>query len=305
MTDVNPCSDLFLAALSSCRGVRRARRGGAPVAQARRGASAALPGARGFTLLEVLIAVVIAGILLVTVYGSVTQTLRSKEIAEERAELFASGRDAVLRMADEIEAALPPSAGDRILFRGESGMGTAPTGSIEFVAMNRGRYGASRVRPGQVYISYSLDPIPKQRDLFALRREEHLFAALLAAADGVEFGSPDEEETGPTAVASYLLDCPDLPGEIRLPGNCVRVAGLRFRYYDDLNAAWLESWDTTQEDVYPRLPAAVEITLFLEDENGVIDEFMTIVDLPLARGQPTPRPGEVGQAEDEETDEEE
>lgn len=255
--------------------------------------------AAGFTLIEILIAVLIAGILLVSVYGSVAGTLQSKEVAEERAALFAAGRDAVMRMADEIEAALPPTAGDRILFRGSSeGSMSAPRGHVEFVAVNRGKYGANRIRPGQVYISYSLDPLPNRRNLFALRRDERLWAALIAEADGLEF--PMSEDGPPVYAAMYLLDCPDLPNEIELPGNCIRVAGLQFRYMD-LDGGWHDEWDTVQELTGPVLPSAVEITLSLMDREGGQHDFMTYVDLPLARGQPTPRPGGgPAETEDEE-----
>lgn len=252
----------------------------------------------GFTLIEVLIAVVVVAVILVTVYGSLSRTLTSKGIAEERAELFAVGRDAVLRMADEIEAALPPAAGDRILFRGNNAGGSVPSGEIEFVAMNRGGYGMNRIRPGQVYVRYSVDPIPNKRGLFALRRDEHLFAALLAEADGTDLAE-DEEESGPKSTASYLLDCPDLPEVIDIPGSCNRVVGLRFRYFDGATQEWREQWDTTrdpEDPEYQRIPAAVEITLFLEDESGKMYDFGTIVDLPLGRAQPTPRPGRSGSA---------
>jgi hypothetical protein len=237
-------------------------------------------------------------LILTTVYGALSRTMFSKQVAEERAELFANGRDVVLRMASEIEAALTPPSGDRIYFRG-SANGEVP--SLEFVAMNRGGYGLNRVRPGRVLIAYTLDPLPNRRDVFALRREEHLFAALLAEADGITSEVTDEEveNPAPTAIATYLLDCPELAGGIDIPGTCTPVAGLTFRYFDDFRGEWREDWDTTQEELEQRLPAAVEIALFLLDERGAVRDFSTIVDLPLARGQPTPRPdGSIGEDED-------
>jgi prepilin-type N-terminal cleavage/methylation domain-containing protein len=247
------------------------------------------PRARGFTLLEVLLAVTILGIILTTVYGSLSRTLSSKGMAEERAELFANGREAVLQIAGDIEAAMPPPSGDRVYFRGLGGRGRVP--SLEFVAMNRGNYGLNRARPGRVLVVYTLDPVPAYPDLFALRREEHLFSALLAEADGI--AAPAAEEAGgrPTAVASYLLDCPPAAGEIQLPGSCVRVTGLSFRFFDEVTGRWDEEWDSTVEPTVGRIPSAIEVSLLLADEKGREHDFTTIVDLPLARGQPTPRPG--------------
>ncbi len=233
-----------------------------------------------------MLAIVILGLLMATVYGALSRTSFSKQIAEERAELFSSGRQAVLKMASDIEGALPPPSGDRIYFRG-SGAGSAPT--IEFVAMNRAGYGANRVRPGRVLIAYSLDPLPGGQRSFALRREEYLYATMLAEADGIELPPPEEgEEAAPTAQATYLLDCPNVPDELDLPGSCMRVTGMRFRYYDELVRDWRDEWDSTQQDTLGLLPAAVEVALLVADKDGYEQDFGTIVDLPLARGQPTP-----------------
>jgi hypothetical protein len=188
----------------------------------------------------------------------------------------------LLKMAGDIEGALPPPSGDRIYFRGQPG-------SIELVTMNRGGYGSNRVRPGRVLIAYSLDPLPNARDSFALRREEYLYAAMLAEADGFELPPPEEgEEEAPPAQATYLLDCPNVSNDLNLPGACTKVNALRFRYYDEASGSWPEEWDSTQEALLGRLPAAVEISLVVDDQDGVRESFSTIVDLPLSRGQPTP-----------------
>ena len=250
-------------------------------------------GNAGFTLLELLLAIVILGLLLATVYGALSRTTFSKEIAEDRAELYSDGRQAVLKMAGDIEGALPPPSGDRIYFRGGGGAGQAPT--IEFVAMNRGGFGMNRVRPGRVLIAYSLDPLNgKQQGAFALRREEYLYAAMLAEADGGALPTPAEgEDSAPTAQASYLLDCPNVADDLNLPGSCTRVTSLRFRYYDEVVRDWRDDWDSTQDATFNRIPAAVEITLLIADKDGHEHDFSTIVDLPLSRGQPTASPGQA------------
>jgi prepilin-type N-terminal cleavage/methylation domain-containing protein len=253
-------------------------------------------GAGGFTLLELMLAIVIVGLLLASVYGALSRTTSSKEIAEERAEVFSNARQAVLKMANDIEAALPPRSGDRIYFRSEGGgAGSAPT--IEFVTMNRGGFGLNRVRPGRVLIAYSLDPIAGRRNAFALRREEYLYTAMLAEADGIELPPPEEgEEEVPTAQATYLLDCPGVADEFNLPGSCMAVTGMRFRYYDEVVRDWRDEWDSTQQAMAERLPAAVEIALLVAGKDGTEHEFGTIVDLPLSRGQPTADPNAAPQS---------
>jgi len=265
---------------------------------------------RGFTLIEVLLAVMMAGIILVGIFGSLWRTVSSKEIVEQRAHLFAAGRDAVLRMADEIEGAVPPAIDKGVFFQGVTESGRAPRSSIGFVTVNRGGYGMNRIRPGQVYISYFLVPIPNRRGLFALRREEVLLEALWREAHGAEsfVDELEEEDLRPTSSATHLLDCPDLDQSINIPGNCTRVIGLSFRYYDEVEERWRDEWDTLEDPEdeenpqYQRIPALVEIVLLLEDESGGWHDFSTMVDLPLGRAQPTPKPGEDGGDDDDEDD---
>jgi len=243
-------------------------------------------GTAGFTLLELMLAVVITGLLLATVYGALSRTTSTKEIAEERAELFSDGRQAILRMGSDIEGSLPPPAGDRIFFRGSGGGSTPP--SLEFVMMNRGGYGVNRVRAGRVLVAYSLAEVPGRAHTFALVRDEFLFSAMLADADGIQPAPPEDgADPPPVSARSVLLDCVD-EGDLNLPGSCMNVTGLTFRYYDELVRDWRDDWDSSQDAALGRLPAAVEIALRVADKNGFEQDFHTIVDLPLARGQPTP-----------------
>lgn len=243
---------------------------------------------RGFTLVEILMAIIIMAVILVTVYGSVARTLTSKERAESRAELFATGREAVQRIADEVQASVSPLP-RRGVFRGARGGGSPPTDSIAFVAMNRGGYGLNRVPPGLVLIQYAVSPVEGRRGLFTLWREEERWAALLAEADGQPLPADDPDLMGgaPLREQLPLLDCPaDAAAE--LPGSCVPVLGLQFRYFDDRGGVH-EEWDSLADATRFMLPSAVQITLYLGDERRAVHDFSTVVDLPIARGQPTPR----------------
>jgi hypothetical protein len=240
-----------------------------------------------------MLAVLIVGLILTTVYGALSRTLFSKEVAEERAELYSNGRQALLRMAGEIEASLHPDRG--FYFRGDGGGGTRPP-ELVFVTTNRGGYGTNRVRPGKVLLVYSLTPLPRFRNTFALQRDEFSWQKLLqdsmpggddTDAD-LELGLDEEEENAaPTEQATLLLDCPDQAGEIELPGTCTPVTALQFRFFDDTVGDFRDEWNSDEDPTYHRLPAAVEIILRVADRNGAEEEFATIVDLPLARGQPT------------------
>lgn len=257
---------------------------------------------RGFTLLETLLALTILGLLLTTVYGAVSRTMRSKEIGEERQELFAAGREAVLRIADDIEGALLPTMGDRYYFRGVHDGGDPPSDRLEFVAMNRGGYGINRVCPGPVLVRYSLEQLGDRRDLLVLRRDEDSWQALTAEADESEsiIDALTEEDQGDRC-APYesrpLLYCEGDGGSIRIAGSCIRVVGLSFRYFDKAVNDFREEWDSTptQQITEGRLPSAVQIALFLADDRGHFQEFTTVADIPLGRDQPiTPGPEDEG-----------
>jgi prepilin-type N-terminal cleavage/methylation domain-containing protein len=236
---------------------------------------------RGFTLLEILVATAILGIVLMTVYGVLARALYAKNHSEERAELYAAGREAVLKMGDELESALPPTAGVGVGFVGEAGTDRVPNDRVWFTMVIRRTLGASLNRGGRAWVSYSLDEVENTPNLFALRRQEEL--VLTPEPDTGEETDPEAADAAaaatPSAIAAHILD---------------QVAGLRFRYLDAETGEWLDSWDTTAEPPPgqpPRgLPAAVQITLFLADNSGGIHDFSTTVDLPLANVAPTPVP---------------
>jgi hypothetical protein len=233
--------------------------------------------------------------------------MRSKEIGEERQELFAAGREAVLRIADDIEGALLPTMGDRFYFRGVHEGGDPPADRLEFVAMNRGGYGMNRVCPGAVLVRYSLEQLGDRRDLLVLRRDEDSWQALTAEADETQsiLEALTEEDQGDRC-APYesrpLLYCEGDSGAVRIAGTCIRVVGLSFRYFDKAVNDFRDEWDSTpaEQATEGRLPSAVQIALFLADDHGRFQEFTTIADIPLGRDQPvTPRPDDYDDGEDD------
>jgi len=235
---------------------------------------------RGFTLLEIMIAVTILAIIMVTVYGVVARALYAKNHSEERADLYASGREAVLRVADELEGALPPTAGRNIGFVGIPGTDRVPTDSVQFDIVTHRLYGAAETRGGRALVSYSLDPVKDTPNLFALRRQEQLLTEPIPEdVNGDTADNPDAAPPAPAVSAAYVLD---------------QVAGLRFRYLNPQTGEWVDSWDTTVQPAPAQppvgLPGAVEVTLFLADNEGGVHDFGTIVDIPLSNLTP-PTPG--------------
>ena len=235
---------------------------------------------RGFTLIEILVAMTILAIILTTVYGALSRALYAKNHAEERADLFAAGREAVLRMADDIERALPPYAGRNVYFIGAAGKERVPTDAVGFVMEVRRDVSGTQQRGGRAIVTYQLNPIKDRPNQFTLLRHEELMADQSADQQVDPETGAALDMAPPPQMDAYLLD---------------QVAGLRLRYMDPLTGSFINAWDTTEDQPPgqpPReLPALVEITLYLADANGGIVDFSTRVDLPLFRIPPTPVPG--------------
>lgn len=240
---------------------------------------------RGFTLLEVLVAVTIFAIVLSSIYGVVASTLMASNRAESKADLYANGREIVLRMADELEGALPPLPGSDVAFVGKHGSGSRPEDSVEFFVTVRKMHSFAQRVGGRALVAFSLDPQDGKPGVFALRRHEEF-----APSGGSGSGSDDMDIDDAAAQEAEGTEEGDGGNNITARWLTDNVAGLKFSYYDN-KGELVDHWDTTELTLGQTpigLPAAVQISLFLYDEAGATHEFSTIVDLPLANLSPTP-----------------
>ncbi|MCC6848526.1 MAG: prepilin-type N-terminal cleavage/methylation domain-containing protein [Deltaproteobacteria bacterium] len=258
-------------------------------------------GSGGFTLIEIMLALGIFGLVAVTLYGTFSRTLRSKARAEERAEVTRVGRAAVGRMADEIASAyyptdLPGTAIFRVL---PGGSDDAPLDSLVFTALSARPAGLDGRATDQRMLAYFF-----ARERSGLRR-----ARRTGASASGEKPASDDEGTQSRAADLRADDADDFfaafgptpaPPLGAAPHRLLRreatmlerraldearatvfvdnVASLAFQFYDGRD--WSESWDS--EEANARLPRAVRIDLALYDPSGAIHRFATAVDLPLA-----------------------
>jgi len=75
---------------------------------------------RGFTLLEAVVALAIAAVMLTALYGALARAGTAHGRAEQAVDRLAAARTALLRLGDEVEAALPapePAAPERFVVR--------------------------------------------------------------------------------------------------------------------------------------------------------------------------------------------
>ncbi|MCC6766072.1 MAG: prepilin-type N-terminal cleavage/methylation domain-containing protein [Deltaproteobacteria bacterium] len=258
-------------------------------------------GRGGFTLIEIMLALGIFGLVAVTLYGTFSRTLRSKALAEERAGVTRVGRAAVGRMADEIASAyyprnLPGTAIFRVL---PGGSDEAPLDSLVFTALSARPAGLDGRATDQRMLAYFF-----ARDRSGLRRERRTGASVSGEkvttdggggrSGGVDLLADDADDFfaafGPTPVPplgamprrllrreATMLDRRALDAA-RATVFVENVASLAFQFYDGHD--WFDVWDS--EEANARLPRAVRVDLALYDAAGAIHHFTTAVDLPLA-----------------------
>jgi len=242
---------------------------------------------RGWTLLELLVAITILAIVLTTVYGALSRTLIQKGYAEDRAELYAVGREAALKIAEDLEAALPPNRVAEISFFGISRGERPPNDAVQFSINTHSGLRAAVSSSGRATVSYSLVPLAESDKVFELLRDEMPMAMTVPENDD---SAPSDlpPPSPPMRKANLLLEKTDC-AEQRF---C--LVGMRLRYLDPKTGEWVATWDSTSQEQLNRLPTAAEIALFLSDSNGNVHDFTTIVDLVLAGAVPTPTPGRGG-----------
>ena len=294
----------------------------------RRGTGASQPA--GFTLLEVMMAVTIFGIVALTVYGTFARTLRSKMLAEDQAELTQTGRSAVARMADELASAFYPRpplysasayggiASLRIFRSLQGGTEMMPLDAIIFTALSSRPAGGEGRDSDQRIISYFF-PVgrggnDRQDGGNDHREESRAGSSGIGAGDFrvdeaqdffAAFGprpTPPAGTTPERLLRREAIMASRDALEQAIPTAFVdNVASLGFRFYNGTD--WLRTWDSEDTANYRPLPRAVAIDLGLYDLAGEIHHFTTSVDLALADtlpgprssggGTPTPRPAKT------------
>jgi type II secretion system protein J len=202
---------------------------------------------RGFTLLEIMVACAILGLVVAALYGVFSRTLGSKRLAEERMANVRAARIALWRIGEDLQASFPLTGS--LGFLGETRReGEFPQDSLSFVSAAHTLLTSRGAEGTLCQIGYTLMPDPQVSTQHQLVRRVQIDVRA------------DQDASGEVAA---LLS---------------HVRGLRFRFFDGQN--WLEEWgkDKTQGT----LPQAVEVTLYLGGPDARVAVFSTVVTLPLA-----------------------
>lgn len=203
-----------------------------------------MPG-RGFTLLEVLIAVGITATIAVMTIGSLTQIDHASEVARAQQERYASARLALSRIAREVSTAFLSDNFDSKRYRDRPTLFAGREDELLFSTMSHQRLYRDAKESDQSIVEYTVDRDPEHPGEDALFRREK----------------------------PRVDDEPDRGGRRDLVADHLR--SLRLQYWDTKRKEWVREWTTRSVEHMNELPARVRVELELALADGRTEKFVT------------------------------
>ena len=212
----------------------------------RRGACDELPlaGCRGFTLLEVLLAMAMLALVVSMVAIALSGSLKVIGATEDQGEIYHRARIAMQRISDDLASAVL-TEGVEFVGTEQEVSGESTGDVLRFASMAHVVFSPRNQLPGMGIVGYEVVPDRERAGMLALLRSDRLFRP------GEEF------DRQPAAGERFLL--------------CDRLRSVRFTYLDQQGEEH-DQWDTRQDAGDPdrerRLPVAVTCRLeFWLDRN--------------------------------------
>jgi len=205
--------------------------------------------ARGFSLVELMIAVAITATLGAMTVGAFAQIDRASQVARAQAERYDSARLALSRMAREVSAAFLSDNYDKNRFG--NGPDRRPTlfvgreDQLLFSTMAHERLYQDARESDQAVVEYTVDSDPDGSGERALFRREKV----------------------------HLDDEPDRGGRKDLVAT--HVVGLTIAYWDQKRSDWAREWSTRSVENASALPSRVRFTLEVKLADGRTEKFVT------------------------------
>jgi len=213
---------------------------------------------QGFTLLEILIAIAIFGMVIGLAYSSYNATFTIINSAEEHTETYTKARITMERIMDDLESFY---VGKEMFFKGKrESFDTGNGASLEFTSTAHVQLHPGDVSTGPVIIRYRVEEDPKSDSLLLFRTEAQLL-------------KQDTEEK-------------DNPGLLL----CDNLTEVIFNYHDK-DGQEKENWgDETDTADDASLPSLINISLRFNDneEKSAGSLFQTAISLPAAQNDQTP-----------------
>ena len=212
----------------------------------------------GFTLLEIMLAMLVLGMVVAMVSLSLSASIKAIEATGEQGEIYYRAQVAMERISEDLTSAVLSEHVEFIGTKGESD--NSRTDELSFASMAHLIFDSENGQPGMGIIGYAVRPDNIDEQQLVLLRSDVLYR-------------PREEQAErANDVESFLL--------------CDRLRSVRFSFIDQ-NGEELETWDTRveegRENAERRLPAAVSCRLefWINRDEETSITFETTVILPV------------------------
>jgi len=214
---------------------------------------------RGFTLLEVILAVAVLAVVGTMVYGGFSQTALNKARVEEDVDHSRIVHMALERMARELTMAFVsthtnPSLDLRVVETAFIGKDNGKDDRVDFTSFSHRRLYRNARESDQNEISYFVTQHPDDRDVQVLARREQ---------------NRIDEDPRRGGKSQILVE---------------NIEEFNLEYFDPLLSDWVQAWDTEDVLAQPnRLPTQIRILLSVKDprRRGETQTFGTRVTIPL------------------------
>jgi general secretion pathway protein J len=202
--------------------------------------------ARGFTLVELLIAVGITATIGAMTVGAFAQVDRASQVARAQEDRYAGARLALTRMAREVSMAFLSDNFDRRRFNNERvTLFVGRDDRLLFSTMAHVRLYQDARESDQAIVEYTLEADPENPGERGLFRREKV----------------------------RLDDEPDRGGRKDLVAS--HVVGLTFAYWDPRRREWAREWTTKAVETSNALPPRVRFDLEVKLADGRRERFVT------------------------------
>jgi general secretion pathway protein J len=206
---------------------------------------------RGFTLIEVMVAVSILAIVTTLTWASFKQTFSTKSAIEAQAGRYRTVRLALERMSRELS----------MVYTSQNEDTSQPERRTRLVGKHHNDL-------DEVTFSY----LGHQRLYQDANEADTALVGYYAARDRDDSRKTNLMRRETRRLSNYKID--DQPGEADIV--CDDVIKLKLDYWDHRDKQWRDEWVTTSADGQPdRLPSKIRITLTVRDERGKEVPFQT------------------------------
>jgi general secretion pathway protein J len=208
---------------------------------------------RGFTLMELVIAMAITAAIGVMTVGAFRQVDRAREIARGQSDRYAAARLALTRLSREVSMAFLSDNYDTKRYRERLTLFVGREDELLFTTMAHQRLYRDVKESDQAVVAYRVDSDPESSGERALFRREK----------------------------ARLDDEPDRGGHSDLVAD--HVASFRIRYWDRRRNDWAREWTTKSVDHANELPTRIRFELEISLGGGRTEKLSTETRIAVTR----------------------